>query len=94
MKKLTNIKRHGKLSNQVLLSIKPVAVYGISNNTAILIYDIGQYDETILAGYNGRLPELCNIGFEYDDNNDELLQGFYYGNMFVPFDECIRTTSY
>ncbi len=94
MKKLTNIKKHGKMSNKVLLSIKPIAVYGISNNTAVLVYDIGQYNDNVLAGYNNVLPEQCEITEQYNDDTNDIETGFIYGNMFVPFSECVRTTSY
>lgn len=93
MVKLQAVK-NGKMSRLNLLNFKPVAVYGVSNNTAVLVYTIDQYNDTVLAGYNGHTPELCNIDDCYNDDTQEIESGFYFGDMFIPFSECMLTSIY
>lgn len=62
------------------VAMKILAVYPICNAGAILIHDINEYDETVLASINGEHPDFYNI---VDD-------GFYFGEWFIPFAECMR----
>ena len=61
---------------------KVIGSYAISNNMAISIYEIDNYEDIILAGYNDKEPEWYNIA--------EDCSGFYMDALFIPFSEVMR----
>ena len=75
MEKLTNNKIH-----------KVIASYGLCNTGSINIYEIDQIDYTITYSINDYPNQISNI--EY--NIEEDLLGFYHGEIFIPFSECMR----
>jgi hypothetical protein len=66
---------------------KPVAVYGISNNMALLIFEANS--EQVLAGTNFEEAEWCPVDYIGLDE-DEMEAVFIWGEMEIPLSHCFR----
>lgn len=58
---------------------KPIGVYTFCNTGSVLVYDVG---DRVLAGINDSPAEWCRI--------DSDFEGFYLGEMYIPFSEVVR----
>lgn len=68
---------------------KVIASYCLSNTASINVYDLD--DESVFASLNDQDPLICPIGYEDDPDDPESTRvGFYFGEMFVPFNEVMR----
>ena len=61
---------------------KVIGVYPISNCGEVRVYEVN--NDGIVAGLNDDPPELCQLDFVVDDD-DEIIAGFRLGGMFIPF---------
>lgn len=64
---------------------KPVGVYTFCNTGSVLVYEIDQTEDKVLAGINDDDPEWCDIEAIYSEETEQLELGFYLGSFFVPF---------
>lgn len=65
-----------------------MGVYPLTNNGSIVIHDISNADEAVLASINGVDPEWYKI----EEAEDGSL-GFLFGKMYIPFSEVIACDS-
>ena len=63
-----------------------IGVYPISNCCELLVYEIGEGE--VLAGPLGQSPTWCKFG--WGDEDGELVPGFYWGKLFIPFSKVER----
>lgn len=61
---------------------KPIGVYTFCNTGSVLIHEIDHVEDKVLASINGVRPEWCKIDSDYE--------GFYLGEMYIPFSEVVR----
>lgn len=64
---------------------KPVGVYTFCNTGSVLVYEIDQAEDKVLAGINDDTPKWCNIEEIYCEETEQIELGFYLGSFFVPF---------
>lgn len=69
--------------------MKPIGAYCLCNVASVNVYDVDDYNDTVLAGINDSEPERCPIVYD-NDNPDDSRLGFMLGKLFVPFDEVFR----
>lgn len=67
-----------------------VGVYTICNTGSLVVHKIDNTDDKVLVSLNGQNPEWCNMQEGRHSASDEFENGFYWGEMFVPFSEVIK----
>lgn len=71
---------------------KAIGVYTLSNTGGLAIYEIDNADDRVLVGLvtdKAFEPEWCEMTSQLVDNN-ELTNGFMWGELFIPFSEVMR----
>ena len=69
---------------------KVIGVYGLCNTGSVLVHAIDYTEDKVLASINGENPQWCEITEACREGEDELVQGFFLGSIFVPFCEVMR----
>ena len=82
------------MSNITVNDRKVIGAYCLCNTASINVYEINDFEDFVIAGINDEEPERCLIDYEpvKDCQNvpEELRLGFYFGELFIPFDEVMR----
>lgn len=68
--------------DKALEELKPIGVHPLTNTGSTYVYSISE--DNVVAGFNNVFPENCPV----------TEKGFYYGALFVPFDEVVRSEQY
>lgn len=68
---------------------KPIGVYGLTNTCGLAVYEFDHVEDRVLVGVNDQEPEWYDMTFE-ENEVGTILEGFKYGELFVPFDEVMR----
>lgn len=66
----------------------PIGVYGLTNTASLNVYDINDFCEYVVAAINDSKPGKYMIDYSFEEGDDRL--GFFFGEMFIPFDEVMR----
>lgn len=69
---------------------KILGVYTFCNTGSVLVHEIDEFEEKVLASINGVNPEWCEMDWEFNEETGEDEQGFRFGKWFIPFCEVMR----
>ena len=67
-----------------------IGVYTICNTGSLVVHKIDNTDDKVLVSLNGKNPEWCNLQEGRCSDSDEFENGFYWGEMFIPFSEVMK----
>ena len=64
-----------------------IGTYCLCSTAVVCVHEL--YDDSVLASINGDSPALCPMT-ERQNDDGEWLDGFLFGEMFIPFLEVMR----
>ena len=67
-----------------------IGVYSFCNTGAVLVHEIDYAEDKVLASVNGVDPCWCDMTEDFLESTGEAVQGFRFGEWFIPFCEVLR----
>lgn len=69
---------------------KVIGAYCLGNAASVNVYEIDHCEDRALIGYNDDDPKWVDITYDIPEDRTEGTLGFFWGEMFIPFDEVMR----
>ena len=67
-----------------------VGSYSLFNTAGVLVHEVDERSEKVLASVNGLNPEWCDLTGEFMECTGEWVTGFWLGHLWVPLNEVMR----